>query len=175
MRRQMMAVLLLAGAPHLAAAAARDTIPGSAAGLGAEHAVLLRSFTELMQRATAATATRSDRASLVLYLRADLLPHARAEERILYPALDSVLKSNGVATAALVLDHRAIERLVNELGMLAAAEEGRQFERKVWGLDAILESHFDKEEQFVMPTLRQKMTEREIRALLVRMGEAEHS
>src|SRR6266571_3375124 len=75
---QLLAALLIAAPP-------RDTIPPVAAGFMTEHASLLRSFNTLVQKAVAPTATRNDRASLVLFLRAELLAQPRAEPKTLSP------------------------------------------------------------------------------------------
>ncbi len=163
---QLLAALLIAAPP-------RDTIPPVAAGFMTEHASLLRSFNTLVQKSVAPTATRNDRASLVLFLRAELLAQSRAEQQILYPVVDSVLGTKGYVSATLAVDDRAIERLVNDLGPLAAAPDPEAFYRSVWGLDAIMRSQFDKIEQVALPALRQKLSDREIQALLARMQEAE--
>ena len=44
-----------------------------------------------------------DPAALVEFLKGDLLPHARGEERHLYPAVDKLLREHGRATATMSL------------------------------------------------------------------------
>lgn len=148
--------------------AVSDTIPKELAPIGTEHSHLMQSFDVLMERATNPGATKADRLRLVSFLRNDLLPHAQREELILYPALDSVLDAEGYATATLILDHRAIAGLTLELADLL---EGSRlaFERRALGVEALVASHFEKEEQFVLPLLGAKLSPRELRSLLARM------
>lgn len=140
-----------------------------------EHIALLTQFGYLMQSAVAPAARDADRVGLVHFLRALVLPHARVEEEVLYPALDSVLGTHGYATATLVLDHKAIARLVDDLGALAGSPNPEAYRRKAYALDAVLESHFAKEEQFVLPLLAQRMDPEALRALLQRMGVGGHA
>lgn len=154
----------------LAAVASVDTMPeASIEGFVTEHSSLAASFEAALQKALAPRATRSDRANLVLFLRADLLPHAAAEERVLYPAVDSLLRTRGYATATMVLDHRAVERLANELAALAPGANAEAFKRKALALGAVLENHFAKEEEFILPILRERLKDRDLRALFARM------
>ena len=147
----------------------RDTIPLAAAQFRAEHDVLLGTFGRALGKAVAPQATRTDRASLVLFLRADLLPHASAEEAVLYRATDSVLGTRGYATATMVLDHQAIARLADELAALAPAPDPEAFRRRACALDALVQSHFAKEEEFLLPILRQKMSDADLQALFARL------
>ena len=150
------------------ASAGRDTIPPALSPFGAEHTVLLAGFNGILRRSLAPAATRAEREEFVRFLRSAVLPHAQAEERVLYPALDSVLGTRGYATATMVLDHRAIARLTIELAALAAGEP-EAFQRKALAVAALVENHFAKEEDFVLPNLARKMSDRELRALLARM------
>lgn len=147
----------------------RDTIPSATTDFRAGHAALIFDFGHLMSRAADPASTHRDRAHLVLYLRAEILPHARAEEKVLYPALDSILGTKGYATATMVLDHKAIARLVDDLSALASSPNPEAYRRKLYGLGAVLEAHFAKEEQFILPILRDKMTEEQLRALFQRL------
>lgn len=148
--------------------AGRDTIPPALSTFSAEHAALLGGFSDMMRRAVAPAASRADRELLVRYLRSAVLPHAQNEELVLYPALDSVLGTRGYATATMVLDHRTIARLTIELSGLAEGEP-QVFRDKALIVQALVESHFAKEEDFVLPNLARKMGDRELRALLARM------
>lgn len=156
-------------------AAGRDTLSTPISPFLDEHIALLTQFGHLMQRAVDPAASHADRAGFVLFLRALVLPHARVEEEVLYPALDSVLGTHGYATATLVLDHKAIARLVDDLGALAGSPNPEAYRRKAYALDAVLESHFAKEEQFVLPLLAQRMDPEALRALFQRMGVGGHA
>lgn len=154
----------------LATAGERDTIlPPSVAGFRAEHAALLQTFASRLRDAVAPTATRSDRAGLVLFLRADLLPHARVEELVLYPALDSVLGTRGSATLTMVMDHQVIARTIDELAALTGTADPAQFNRRAYALEALIASHFAKEEEFALPALRERLSEPELHRLFDRM------
>lgn len=156
-----------AGAP---AATWGDSIPVVKSEFRSEQATLITGFGQLMQKAVDPAATHTARAHLVLYLRAVILPHARAEEEVLYPVVDSVLGTKGYATATMVLDHRAVERLVDDLSALASSPYPEAYRRKLYALDAVLETHFAKEEAFILPILRRKMTESELHILIGRMA-----
>ncbi len=165
-------VMLLAGATAVTGAApsavGRDTVPPALSPFEMEHDLLLSKFDLALERAVTPGATRAEREQFVAYLRTGLIPHAQVEERVLYPALDSVLGTRGYATATLVLDHRAIARLTIELAAIPTTDTVA-FRRKAFAVAALIESHFAKEEDFVLPNLARKMKDRDLRALLARM------
>jgi Hemerythrin HHE cation binding domain len=163
------ALLVSAATAVRAAPLPGDTIPTPASAFSSEHELLLGGFGDVLRRAVARTARQPDRADLVRYLRSALLPHALIEERVLYPALDSVLGTRGYATATLVLDHRAIARMTIELAAVDTADAAA-FERKALVLAAVIENHFASEEGFVLPALARRMREPDLRALLARMN-----
>jgi len=152
----------------LAAVGDGDTIPSALAPIGIEHSELRASFDFLLRRATAASATRTERLALVAFLRNSLIPHAQNEELVLYPALDSVLGTRGYATATMVLDHRAIANRTLELVSLLD-QDPTEFQQKAVAVGALVEHHFVTEEEFVLPILARKMPDRALRALLQRM------
>lgn len=88
------------------------------------------------------------------FLTERLLPHERAEEQRLYPAMGQVLGSLEV-TMTMSRAHAEIERLVRRLGNhLALAEaDGMRLEQLddlracLYGLHAVLVLHFDQEEE----------------------------
>ncbi|GAA0250133.1 heavy metal translocating P-type ATPase [Saccharothrix mutabilis subsp. mutabilis] len=82
-----------------------------------------------------------------------LLPHERAEETTLYPALTEVL-GGAEATLTMSRGHAEIERLVRRLGRhLATSPDIGRLDRTgdllatLYGLDAILTLHFAQEEE----------------------------
>lgn len=151
-----------------AASLDRDTIPPALAPVGAVHENLRASFDVLLRRATGSTATRVERLALVAFLRNTLIPHAQNEELVLYPALDSVLGTRGYATATMVLDHRAIANRTIELVSLLD-QDPTVFQRKAVAVAALIDQHFANEEEFVLPNLARRMTDRALHALLQRM------
>ncbi len=165
----VLALVLGAPRPLMAAAAGTgDTIPPALAPLGTEHENLRAKFDIALHRATAPAATRAQRLELVAFLRSTLIPHAQAEELVLYPALDSVLGTHGYATATMVLDHRAIARHTLELASLVDTDAAA-FPQRAVALAALVDQHFANEEDFVLPNLARRMTDRALRTLLQRM------
>ncbi|MGC5015723.1 heavy metal translocating P-type ATPase [Streptosporangium sp. DT93] len=97
------------------------------------------------------------------FLTERLLPHERAEERRLYPAMERALGGPEV-TMTMSRAHAEIERLVRRLGRhLALAEDdgGVRPERLedlyacLYGLHAVLLLHFDQEEEAYFSLARQ--------------------
>ena len=89
------------------------------------------------------------RAQVVAFLRGTLLPHAQAEEKVLYPEWAELI---GFAEAAdpMVHDHEAIvariERLESaDIGDVDALQE------LLYGLYALISVHFRKEEDLQLP------------------------
>ncbi len=124
---------------------------------------------------------RADLEALVRFLREELLPHARAEEQHLYPAVAPLLRSHGDPTATMRLDHAFIEEHARQIAA-AAAESRRggftwpeQLRREVLGLLALFRAHLDKEEQVYLPLVEAHLPEAQQDALLQAMhGETLH-
>ena len=87
------------------------------------------------------------------FLEHELLPHARAEERLIYPKVERVLRAEGQATAAMEYDHRRIEGLAADLGRAAAAEHSDEARGLLQQLATTVQLHFDKEEELYLPLL----------------------
>jgi hypothetical protein len=175
MNRSLIAVVVgvavltcASSATALAEVRDRDTIPAVLAPIGTEHSKLRANFELFLRRATATSATRTERLALVTFLRNTLIPHAQTEELVLYPALDSVLGTRGYATATMVLDHRAIANRTLELVSLLD-QDPTGFQQKAVAVAALVEHHFAIEEDFVLPNLARVMSDRALRALLQRM------
>ena len=102
------------------------------------------------------------------FLRGTLVPHAEAEERVLYPAVAALLGSPK-ATATMISDHRAI---VSRIDALAAAQpdDVERLQELLYGLHALLIVHFHKEEDDYLPLLEERPPE-EVAAIFERMGE----
>ena len=110
------------------------------------------------------------------FLSARLLPHAQAEEAVLYPMMDKVMGAEQ-ATATMVADHRVIHQRADALAELignvgigpptpAQAEALREH---LYGLWAIVELHLDKEEQILFDMLDERLTPADTRTLMERM------
>jgi len=111
------------------------------------------------------------------FLRDSLLPHAAEEEFSVYPAAEKVLRATGGATRTMSIDHRFIAGMVEELegvsrSHLADAERERA-RRLLYGLQALLEVHFTKENEAYVPLLN-RLSSSERRELHARLSGGEH-
>ncbi len=127
-------------------------------------------------RAAGEAESSSERESFVTFLNGDLLPHARGEERHLYPAVDELLRRHGRPTATMTVDHEfiaayvaRIARLTRELDRASIAERPRLLEQLrdlAIRLDALLEVHLAKEERVYLPLIEQHLDDARQRELL---------
>jgi iron-sulfur cluster repair protein YtfE (RIC family) len=105
---------------------------------------------------------------LLAFLTHQLMPHAQAEERVLYPTVGKVIGATE-ATAPMSHDHRAIERLTHELETLRqrsspvslSISEEQSLRRILYGLYALVKEHFAKEEEIYLPLLDARLTSQE--------------
>lgn len=119
--------------------------------------------------------------ALVTFLRAHLVPHARAEEEVLYPAVEEAMKARG-ATATMIADHAEIvariDRLADTVGEIEQRWPDTEFIRdlvhQLVALAAILQLHFRKEEEVLLPVLDANLSEQDAAALAARMTEIAH-
>jgi iron-sulfur cluster repair protein YtfE (RIC family) len=83
------------------------------------------------------------------FLRGTLLPHARAEEEVLYPEWATLV---GFADAAvpMVHDHEAIVARVERLER-ADPSDADTLQELLYGLHALIGTHFRKEEDLQLP------------------------
>jgi iron-sulfur cluster repair protein YtfE (RIC family) len=145
-------------------------------GLRAEHAALQRGVADLA-RAAAQVSDWSvpDAPDHLRHVRGFLysrLPHAEAEEAVLYPLMDKVMGARG-ATATMVADHREIHRRIDAVAALAdAVAQGPPDESEVealrehlYGLWAIVRLHLEKEEQLLFPLLDEHLSPADARTL----------
>lgn len=109
------------------------------------------------------------------FLRGHLVPHARAEEEVLYPAVERAMAAPG-ATATMVADHREIVRRADELAVSAAVgpAAASTLRRQLYALRAILDLHFDKEEAVLLPVLEARLTPEQADRLFAEMAASAH-
>jgi iron-sulfur cluster repair protein YtfE (RIC family) len=109
------------------------------------------------------------------FLRGHLVPHARAEEDVLYPAVERAMGAPG-ATATMVADHREIVRRTDALAVGAATgpAAASTLRRQLYGLRAILDLHFDKEEEVLLPVLDAQLTPEQADRLFADMSASAH-
>jgi iron-sulfur cluster repair protein YtfE (RIC family) len=101
------------------------------------------------------------------FLRGTLIPHAKAEEEVLYPEWAALV---GFADAAvpMVHDHEAIVARTDRLAE-ADPSDVDALQELLYGLHALISVHFRKEEDLQLPAFdaAPEVTER----VLARMGE----
>lgn len=114
------------------------------------------------------------------FLSQHLLIHAQAEEQVLYPLVGKLMGAEE-ATATMKRDHAEISHLITELGSLRekaragnalSAGLERELRRVLYGLYAIIEVHFAKEEEIYLPILDARLTAEEARILFSTMEAA---
>jgi iron-sulfur cluster repair protein YtfE (RIC family) len=145
--------------------------------LRAEHLALQRRVSDLARVAAEVsdwsvpdTAERLREVRGFLY--GELLPHAEAEEGVLYPLMDKVMGAHG-ATATMIADHREIHRhadglvgVLDEMGERPPQSgELEALREHLYALWAIVRLHMDKEEQFLFPLLDAKLSDADTRTL----------
>jgi iron-sulfur cluster repair protein YtfE (RIC family) len=119
---------------------------------------------------------------VVSTMRHDLLPHARAEEAVLYPAVERAMDAPG-AMATMIADHREIARRIEALAGSATVlsdrtprhEQIEDLRAQILGLWAILLLHFEKEEDVLLPILDTHLDAGEAHALFDALQSHEHA
>lgn len=86
---------------------------------------------------------------IVSFLRGTLVPHAKAEEEVLYPEWAKLLGFDGAAIP-MVHDHEAIVSRVDRLEE-ADVDEVDTLQELLYGLHALIVVHFEKEEEIQLP------------------------
>jgi iron-sulfur cluster repair protein YtfE (RIC family) len=130
----------------------------------------------LRDRNVDAALARVDKA--LSFLHDELLPHARAEEDGLYPAVEKALGSPRV-TETMRRDHVEIGRMSDALRYLRAhladaprSETVEALRRLLYGLHAVVMLHFAKEEEIYLPVLDQNLTRDDLEHVVGAMREA---
>jgi iron-sulfur cluster repair protein YtfE (RIC family) len=137
-----------------------------------EHAHLLEHLDHL--RATArelpqlsSQGRKSAVATVLRFLREVLLPHARAEEEVLYPEWAGLVGYPDAAVP-MVHDHEAIAARVEQLAA-ASPDDVEALQELLYGLHALIRVHFDKEEDIQLPVFDRQPAEA-VAAVIERMG-----
>lgn len=92
------------------------------------------------------------------FLANHLVPHARAEEAVLYPAVEAAMDAPG-ATDTMSRDHvdvlSRIAELAREIADRGPVEPptAARLRSQLYGLEAVISLHFDKEEEIYLPIL----------------------
>lgn len=143
-----------------------------------QHATLLPNIERLRVTADAVGDAPVDES--FEFLVHHLIPHARAEDKALYPMVQQVMGA-ATATATMSRDHIEVDRLTRELGglrdRLAASsavpsELARELRRVLYGLYALVTVYFAKEEEIYLPFLDARLTPPEATRLFGQMEAA---
>lgn len=108
-----------------------------------------------------------------------LIPHAMAEDRVLYPIVERVMGAPG-ATATMSRDHVEVVRFTEELGSLkdkvalfgVTENDLTALQRVLFGLYGIVKLHFDKEEEIYVPILEKGLSPSEAAEMFEAMEKA---
>lgn len=147
--------------------------------LRAEHTTLEAHLDALLTTAHAVGVVPVDilremTGSILVFLQRELLPHAEAEDRILYPAVERALGSPRAADT-MRRDHAQVDvysrELSDLLGSLAAGHDVtdwivHEMRRVLYGLHAVVRLHFLKEQDVYAPILETDLPPQEQEALL---------
>jgi len=161
---------------------AEEEAPDLAALILAEHAGLFPQLPRLGSLAAEATDLgeaefRARLREVLGFLRDGLLPHAAEEERSVYPAAEKLVRAVGGATRTMSIDHRFVGRMVEDLETLEKgplSDTDRQLVRRLlYGLEALLEVHFTKENEVYVPLLN-RLSAAERKELHARLTGGEH-
>jgi hemerythrin-like domain-containing protein len=110
-----------------------------------------REVSALMELVEASEPGASARADTFARIASSLLAHIAAENEVLYPALDVVESTHGMALEALQ-EHHVIDLLVAELR--GTAERGEEWLAKFHVLTENVEHHVKEEEEKFFPSAR---------------------
>jgi uncharacterized protein (DUF2249 family) len=132
-------------ASNQADAEAADKVVEHHAAMSGRLGVLVGRL-EAAQTGADALAARDE---LVDWARTDLVPHAEAEEAVLYAAAVTI-PGHKVLVEAMIAEHRVLIGLIDTL---AAADHPVRAIASAGGLRTLFETHVDKENTLVVPAL----------------------
>lgn len=152
-----------------------------------EHQELLP-FIEQMKAAAdtigtdPAATVRAQAAATYDFLVHHLVPHARAEDAVLYPMVEWLMGAPG-ATATMSREHVVVGQLAGELRALTAGKVGEPLtatdaaalRRILYGLYTLVKTHFENEEEVYLPLLDTKLTPARAADLFKRLETAAES
>ncbi len=111
------------------------------------------------------------------FLSHHLIPHAHAEDAVLYPVVAALL-GNYQATATMSRDHQEVKQLITRLAELATVGSLPQnlplLQQTLYGLYALLKVHFAKEEEIYLPLLETNLTRDAAERTLAAMDAVAH-
>lgn len=115
------------------------------------------------------------------FLTEHLIPHAQAEDAVLYPVVARLMGAPE-ATATMRRDHVAVMQLTERLGACRDQLVGTdisealamELRRILYGLYTLVQVHFAKEEEIYLPLLDTRITAEEAQHLFEDMAHAAH-
>lgn len=160
-------------------------MPTTMQALRDEHAGLapqieqLRTAADRLNSQSAAFTLRGTLDETIAFLRDHLVPHAMAEDEVLYPAVDHAMGVPGVTTT-MSRDHIEILRHTEALEALRdtlfapgpSTQQIADVRRLLYGLYALINVHLAKEEEFYIPLLEASLTDSQAVALFAEMERA---
>lgn len=113
------------------------------------------------------------------FLTHQLIPHAQAEDKALYPVVQKAMGAPQ-ATATMSRDHVEVGRLTEELASLRIHRsqltittlQAQALRRVLYGLYALVKVHFAKEEEIYLPLLDEKLSAKEAHEMFEKMEAA---
>ena len=128
------------------------------------HIEEIRTVANLVGDAPLAT-LRQEVDNVVVFLTHHLIPHATAEDQVLYPIVGKAI-GTPESLATMRFDHveigRMTERLVTLrsgiLGTSPSSSQIKDLREVLYGLYALVKTHFVKEEEIFLPILDAKLT-----------------
>jgi iron-sulfur cluster repair protein YtfE (RIC family) len=138
--------------------------------LRATHAAFAPGIDMLRQAADAVGVAPDDVVDRLLdrvhtFFAEEVVPHAVAEDRVLYPAIERILGVPG-STAPMRRDHVELGRLVDRLDALRAENavdssgpHHAELRRVLHALDGLIRLHLAKEEELYLPLLDEQADE----------------
>lgn len=110
------------------------------------------------------------------FLTNRLLPHAMAEDRVVYPAVGKLIGAPQ-ATATMRREHVEVARLAEELeairmeldGPVITSLQERALRRVLYGLYALLRAHLAEEDDVYLPILETGLSQEEAREMFEAM------
>lgn len=142
----------------------------------AHHAELARDLRAAVSAAETSP-SHDSAAALLEFLDRDLMPHAKSEERYLYPLLDPIVASHARPTETMSIDHEFIGRYRDDVAKAAAdlarasgdTAAATRLARAAGALEALVEVHLAKEERAYLPLLEKYKSAAEQAAVLRQM------
>ncbi|MBI4503812.1 MAG: hypothetical protein HY700_21950 [Gemmatimonadetes bacterium] len=105
-------------------------------------------------------------ADLAGFFQEELAPYLLSEVMVFYPAIDSVVGTNGYAVTAALLDAQMIASVASDLG---PQTDIRMLEHHSHLLAALVGSYFDKECLLILPILGKYFSDKELQLLIDRL------